>query len=99
MCEGPTPRPGALEPARAGSFRIPGYELRMTEPADMPRESPAATMPPDRGRRGCFTVVLGVLTVLVGIPMLVCPGPGMAVIGAGVGMVAVGLGIRTKEKS
>jgi uncharacterized membrane protein HdeD (DUF308 family) len=54
-------------------------------------DEPVVAEPPAPNKRGCFTVVLGIVVVLVGIPMLICPGPGTAVVATGVGMIVLGL--------
>ncbi len=59
-------------------------------------DEPVVAEPPAPDKRGCFTVVLGIVVVLVGLPMLICPGPGMAVVTAGIGMIGLGLKRRTE---
>jgi len=61
--------------------------------------TPTNAVPVRAPKRGCGSVIAGVILVLIGIPMLVCPGPGMASIAAGVGMIAVGLGISRRGPS
>lgn len=60
-------------------------------------DEPVRAEPPASDKRGCFTVVLGIVLALVGIPMLICPGPGMAVVATGVGMIVLGLKRSTEE--
>lgn len=56
-------------------------------------DEPVRAEPPAPDKRGCFTVVLGIVPVLVlvGIPMLICPGPGTAAVAAGLGTIGLGL--------
>jgi hypothetical protein len=64
-----------------------------------PSSTPTSAAPVHVPKRGCGSVLAGIVLVLIGIPKLVCPGPGIASIAAGVGMIAIGLGISRRGPS